>query len=281
MATIRVVTDSAANIPPQRARELGVEVLPLRVHLGDEVYREGVDVEPQKFLERLRATSMISTVSPPPVEEFVAAYGRLSRTADEILSIHVSRRICDTLHVARQASQEYLGRCRITVMDSMVFDLGQRVLVEKAVHAARAGLDMQEIVRVVRGLIPRLYAIFFTDNLHCLERGKRIGPAQAILGTMLGIKPILTLEDGDILPLEKVRTTEQALEKLAEFVAEFSQVEEIAVLQSGFTEDTRALLELLAPLLPEREIPTAVYGPSLAVHLGPSAMGVMVFESEE
>lgn len=281
MATIRVVTDSAANIPPQRARELGVEVLPLRVHLGDEVYREGVDVEPQKFLERLKATSMIPTVSPPPVEEFVAAYGRLSRTADEILSIHVSRRICDTLPVARQASQEYLGRCRITVMDSMVFDLGQRILVEKAVGAARAGLDMQEIVRVVRGLIPRLYAIFFTDNLHYLERGKRIGPAQAILGTMLGIKPILTLEDGDILPLEKVRTTEQALEKLAEFVAEFAQVEQIAILQSGFREDTRALLDLLAPLLPDRDIPTAIYGPSLAVHLGPSAMGVMVFESEE
>lgn len=280
MAELRIVTDSAASIPPQKAREWGVEVLPLRVHLGDEVYREGVDIQPQKLLEKLAATDTVPTVSPPPVEEFVAVYGRLSRTTEGILSLHVSRRICDVLPVVRQASQEFLGRCRVTVVDSTVFDLGQRILVERAVRAARAGLGVQEVVRIVRGLIPRLYAIFFTENLNYLERGKRLGPAQAILGTMLGIKPILTLEEGDLLPLEKVRTRERALEKLTEFVAEFSHVEEIAILQGGSPEDAQALREMLASILSGREIPISTCGPSLAVHLGPSAMGVIVFEGE-
>lgn len=280
MAELRIVTDSAASIPPQKAREWGVEVLPLRVHLGDEVYREGVDIQPQKLLERLAATDTVPTLSPPPVEEFASVYGRLSHTAEDIFSLHVSRRICDVLPVAGQASQEFLGRCRVTVMDSTVFDLGQRILVERAVRAARAGLAVQEVVRIVRGLIPRLYAIFFTENLNYLERGKRLSPAQAILGTMLGIKPILTLEDGDILPLEKVRTRERALEKLMEFVAEFSNVEEIAILQGGSSEDAQALREMLSSILPRREIPISTYGPSLAVHLGPSAMGVIVFEGE-
>ncbi|MGQ9714154.1 MAG: DegV family protein, partial [Anaerolineae bacterium] len=166
MAELRIVTDSAASIPPQKAREWGVEVLPLRVHLGDEVYREGVDIQPQKLLEKLAATDTVPTVSSPPVEEFVTVYGRLSRTTEDILSLHVSRRICDVLPVARQASQEFLGRCRVTVVDSTVFDLGQRILVERAVRAARAGLAVQEVVRLGRGRLPRLYAIFFTENLN-------------------------------------------------------------------------------------------------------------------
>jgi len=278
MPDIRVVTDSAAYIEPETAEELGIEVLPLRVHLGDEVYREGIDIQPQQFLQKLSTTSLLPAISPPPVEEFVEAYGRLARSTDAIISIHVSSLLCDTSRVALQASQEFLGRCRITVIDSMAISVGQGILVQKAVETARAGLSVNEIVRVVRGMIPRVYAIFYTDTLSYLERGGRIGQAQAILGTMLGIRPILTLEEGDILPLEKVRTKERALDKLAEFVAEFSKLEQIAVLQSQFSEDTIALLELLETVIPDQDIPVLTYTPSLAVHLGPSAMGILVFE---
>ncbi|MGQ9584641.1 MAG: DegV family protein [Anaerolineae bacterium] len=278
MGDIRVVTDSAAQIAPETAAMLGVEVLPLRVHLGDEVYREGIDIQPSQFLQKLAASPLVPALSPPPLEEFVTTYGRLARSSDEIISIHISRVFCDAAEVARQASQEFLGRCRITIIDSMVVSMGQSILVQKAVEASRAGLAVNEIVRRVRGMIPRIYAIFYTDTLNYLEQGGRIGKAQAILGTMLGIKPILTLEEGDILPLEKVRTRAKALEKLAEFVAEFSKIEQIAVLQSQFSEDTVALLELLKTILPDREIPVMTYAPSLAVQLGPSAMGILVFE---
>lgn len=278
MGDIRVVTDSAAQIAPETAATLGVEVLPLRVHLGDEVYREGIDIQPSQFLQKLAASPLVPALSPPPLEEFVTTYGRLARSSDEIISIHISRVFCDAAEVARQASQEFLGRCRITIIDSMVVSMGQSILVQKAVEASRAGLAVNEIVRRVRGMIPRIYAIFYTDTLNYLEQGGRIGKAQAILGTMLGIKPILTLEEGDILPLEKVRTRAKALEKLAEFVAEFSKIEQIAVLQSQFSEDTVALLELLKIILPDREIPVMAYAPSLAVQLGPSAMGILVFE---
>jgi DegV family protein with EDD domain len=280
MANVKVVTDSGAYINPEIAKDLDVEILPLRVRVGDEIFREGVDIESSQLLHKLSTNSVLPVLEPPSVEEIGRIYRKLSHQTDEILSIHVSRRLCDVVRVAQQASQPFLGRSRITILDSMVISLGQGLLVEEAVRASNAGLSMTQIIRLVRGMIPRIYAIFFTDNLKYLEQGGRIGQAQTILGTMLGIKPILTLEDGDILPLEKVRTQEKALDKLIEFVTEFSAIEQVAILQNGFPETTAALLELLDVVLPGRDIPVLTYGPSLAVQVGPNAMGILVFEKD-
>jgi fatty acid-binding protein DegV len=122
--------------------------------------------------------------------------------------------------------------------------------------------------------------VLITDTLDYLEHSHLISPAQAILGTMLGIKPFLALEEGKIIPMEKVRSRERALDKLAEFASEFSNIEQMAILQSTPypTEETKMLLERLALITPDRQFPIMLYGPLLASHIGPDAMGLVVYE---
>jgi DegV family protein with EDD domain len=150
--------------------------------------------------------------------------------------------------------------------------------VETAATAAAAGTRLDDIVRLVRGMVPHLYGVFFVETLDYLERSKRISKAQAILGTMLGIKPLLNIEDGEIIPLEKVHTRERAVEKLVEFVGEFSTIERMAIVQNNFDAEAATLVKHMAENLPGRQFPMYTYGPSLAAHLGPSAIGVMVYE---
>jgi len=133
-------------------------------------------------------------------------------------------------------------------------------------------------VRLIRGMIPHVYLVFFVEALEYLEREGRIGKAQALLGSMLNIKPILIVEEGDIIPLEKVRTRPRAIDKLFEFVAEFAQIQEVAILQAGSDQEAAELVERLKLVFPDREFPVLSYGPVLASHIGPGTMGVIVYE---
>lgn len=127
-------------------------------------------------------------------------------------------------------------------------------------------------------MIPHVYLVFFVEALQYLEREGRIGKAQALLGSMLNIKPILIVEDGDIIPLEKVRTRPRAIDKLFEFVAEFAQIEQVAVLQVNSDDEARELVDRLKLIFPSREFPVFPYGPVLASHIGPNTMGIIVYE---
>jgi DegV family protein with EDD domain len=167
-------------------------------------------------------------------------------------------------------------------MDSMSVSWGLGMLVKSAAQQAAAGRSLDEVVRFVRGMLPHIYFAFFVERLDYLERGRRISPAQALLGTMLHIKPLLLVEDGDIVPLEKVRTREAAIEKLADFVAEFAAIQQVVILKSPIESEIGALAgNLRAHLdaaLPGRQFEAIEYDPILACHLGPEALGVVVYE---
>lgn len=278
MGRIRIVTDSSAHLRPGVAARLGISVVPQNIHLGGVTYREGVDITPKEFFQKMAATTEMPTWSPPSVETIANLYWELSRKYDEIISLHVSSELSGTCEAARVAAQTLLGRCKIVVIDSLAISLGLGILVEAAAEAAAKGAQMDEIVRLIRGMIPHIYMVFLTDALEYQERAKRLRPSQAVLGVMLGIKPLLTLEDGRIIPMEKVRTRAQGVEKLLAFVAEFMDIEELAILQSNFSEDTALLLEGLELLYPDWDVPVFTYGPSLATHLGPNALGVVIYE---
>jgi DegV family protein with EDD domain len=176
-----------------------------------------------------------------------------------------------------------LGRIQIVVLDSQTISLGLGLLVENAARAAKRNLDFEEIMRLVRGLVPRVYVVFFSENLEYLKRGGRIGEAQALLGTMLGIKPFLTLESGAIQPMEKVRTREEALEKLVDFVSEFDELVKLAIIRgiNDRPEEIALLHERFEGLFPELKVPVIHYGPVLAGHIGPDNLGVIVYEALE
>ena len=283
MAKVAIVTDSTAYLEPGVAQELEVNVIPLNVHLGDETLRDGIDITPEMFFQRMEQGGIIPRTSPPPVRAFEKVYADLHARTDEILSIHISGRLSHTLNHAQRGAESLLGRCSIAVIDSMTTSVGLGILTKAAAEAAQQGADLEEVVRLVRGMIPHIYIVFYVDQMDYLERGDRVGRAQSILGTMLNVKPLLFVEDGDIIPLEKVRTHEKAIEKLFEFVAEFSELKQSAIVQrqASATEETEMLLERLEQLFPDMEFPIIQYGPVLASHIGPSAMGVVVYESPE
>jgi DegV family protein with EDD domain len=283
MPTVRIVTDSTAHfVDPDFPAKHNVTIVPLTIQFGPEKYLDGKDLDTARFFQRVAAGGPIPVALAPTPRQFAAVYEATCRNGGDILSIHVSSKLSRTLQNARAGADEVLGRCKIHMIDSLTTSIGLGLLVEQAALAAERGASLEDIVRIVRGMVPRLYAVFFVETMEFLANAERIGKAQAVLGAMLGIKPFLTLEDGDIVPMEKVRNRPQAVEKLVEFVAEFSNIEHLAILQSAaaHNDDTRLLLERLALEFPGRTWPVFAYGPTLATIVGPNAMGVVVFEGE-
>jgi DegV family protein with EDD domain len=278
MPKVKIITDSAIYLDPGLIEKHDITLLSQRLRFDHTTFREGVDITPPHFFQRMVKDPAMPSVLPPPLQEFRQAYERVQRNTDQILVLVSSSHLSDTFRVAHEATQLFLGRCRIAVVDSQSTSLALGILVEAAATAAEAGQPLDDIVRLVRGMIPRIYVIFFVETLDYLERAGRIGPAQALLGTLLSIKPLLIIEDGEIIPQEKVRTTTRAVEKLFDFVAEFSRMERLAILESPLKNDAPLLLERLALIMPNRSVPVLPYSPSLACHLGPDAMGVVVYE---
>ena len=278
MGKVRVVTDSSAELTPEVAKELDITVVPMNIRFGDEEFRDGPDINTEEFFRRLEYSNIMPVAAPPSFRSFQEVYSQVSETTDQLISIHVSSRLNRTYHVANAAAEAFLGRCQVAVIDSSSISVGQGILVKAAAEAAQRGASLDAIVRLIRGMIPHVYLVFFVEALDYLEREGRIGKAQALLGGMLDIKPILIVEDGDIIPLEKVRTRPRAVDKLFEFVAEFAQIEEVAILQSGSDGETEELIERLKQVFTNREFPVLSYGPVLACHIGPGTMGIIVYE---
>ncbi len=280
---VRIVTDSSAQFTdPTVVRRHNITVLPLEIQLGSTIYREGVDIDADDYFQRLAETNAMPALLPPGVERFAETYAKLNRETDQILSIHLSRAMHTTWQNAKAATQTLLGRCEITVLDSQTTSVGLALLIEAAAKCAEQGASLDDVVRTVRKLIPRIYAIFYVESLDYLYRGGLVSESQAILGGMLGVKPFLTIEEGELITMEKVRTRPQAIDKLVEFVTEFSGVEHLIILQNTpyVTEQTRMLQDRLAFEFEERPFPVAVYNPSLATFIGPDATGIMVFEGD-
>ena len=281
MARVAIVTDSNAYLSPRLAQRLDVHVVPHTIHLQQGAYEEGVNLTPSQYFDLLRKSDdgFLPTATGPSMEEFVDLYARLNRQTDQVLSLHVSSHLSNAVDKARAARNMLLGRCRIEVIDSLSTTVGLGYLVQAAAVAAAQGRDLDDCIRLVRGMMPHIYLFFLVRQLPYLEREQRISPAQSLLGTMLKVMPLLQIEDGEIIPLEKVRTSQQGIDKLFDYVSEFSQLQRAAVLQHGFTKEAKALLERLEPAYPGQAFPVLNCNPSLAVHLGPDAMGVVVFEA--
>jgi len=281
MPKVHIVTDSTAHFEdPAAPQKLGVTVVPLTIQFGRQYFKEGIDLNEDEFFQRMSTSAQPPTLHAPAADDFRALYTDIRKSTDQILSLHISSKLSQTCARARTAAEDFLGRCEITVLDSWTTSVGLGILVEAAAQAANEGKPLADIVRIVRGMIPHIYAVFFVDTLDYLEHSRLIGKSQSILGTMLGIKPFLAIEEGEIIPIEKVRSRDKAIDKLAEFASEFSNIARGVILQSSKTptEDTHFLLEQLEIACPGLRFPVTRYGPALACQLGPDSMGVFIYE---
>ncbi|MGQ0601272.1 MAG: DegV family protein [Anaerolineales bacterium] len=279
---IRIVTDSNAYFfEPDFARKHNVRVVPLGVRVGESVYIES-EITTETLLRHANESGALPVLAPPSAEQFAAVFEELTRETDVIIAILMSDKLSRVPHNARLGAEALLGRCTIHILDSQSVSIGLGSLVEIAVRAVARGASADEVVKAVRAGIHKLYGVFFCETMAYSAQLQQVGKAHAILGEMLDIKPVLALEDGDLIPIEKARTRAQAIEHLVEYAIEFPKIERCAILQATPkpNEDTRALLEQLAAEVPGQKWPIITYPPSLAALLGPNAMGILVHEGE-
>jgi DegV family protein with EDD domain len=255
------------------ASDLGVVVVPLTIMFGAESFLDGVDISVAAFYERMRAFSGLPTTSQPSVERFRAAYESCGEGA-EIVSIHISSKMSGTLNSASVAREQAGAADRIDLVDSYSVSLGLGIVVVEAARAAAAGASRPEVVAVARDAAKHVRVVAAVDTLEYLRRGGRIGRARSLLGSLLSIKPLLQIEDGEMAPFERVRTRTRALDRLAEIATSDPTVRRMAVAAAGDDETARRLYERIAPALPGTEMMLGAIGPIVGVHAGPGLVGI-------
>ncbi|MCS6773736.1 MAG: DegV family protein [Anaerolineae bacterium] len=279
---VRVVTDSSADVSAEWAQAHGVIVLPHCVEVAGRVWREGVDLTQAELAQYAARSSVPFAVSAPSVEAFAEVYLSLSNQRADVISIHVSASLSDAVKNAAAARESFLGSCAIHVLDSRTASAGLGEIVKAGVTLAERGLDAEAIVRTLRGLTRCAYGVFLSDEMEYLERSKRLRPAQAILGRMLGIIPYLVFEEGELIAPEKVRTLDRGYEKLAEFVSEFDPATAhffVVQLSPQPSPRTRALIEALHLSMPRLgNVPIRPAGAALGSVLGPNGLGVIIYD---
>ena len=271
---IRIVTDSTSDLPPALAEQLGVTVVPINVVIDDVNYRDGIDLTPDEFYQRLVAGPRLPTTSQPSVGTFQAAYQEVLGQGDEIVSIHISGKLSGTVNSAEQAKASLGDSVPIEIIDSNGASIVLTLIVMGAVESARQSSSYQEVADQVRRDLSRTSAVFALDTLEYLQKGGRIGKAQAFVGSLLSVKPILTLVDGEVHPLERPRNHQRAMRRLIELTREKGQPVRLGVIYSTEQEWATEIRSSLSDLLPEEQIVTARFGPALGTYVGPRAVGV-------
>ena len=287
MRKVGIVTDSNAYLPPEFLAEFPVQVIPHRIKLGSSYIEEDESFSAEEMFSRMQGLSPTDADRLPEVQSadlntILDCYHTLGNQVTDIVSIHMSSHLSPILEQARHAAEMLKGRLTIRVIDSFSATYGLGLLVQKAARAAASGTSLNEIVRIINGSVPHIYYTGFAESLNYLERSAHLSASQSLLGTLLGIKAMLMMEEGKLIPLEKVQTREDAVQKLYDFVAEFATVQEVGIVQHGYTEAQDALIARLAEdnrlcNIPINCIP---YPPSLGAHIGPNAIGVVVYEGD-
>jgi DegV family protein with EDD domain len=269
---VKIVTDSGADLPDQLAKELGVTVVPLYVRFGEEVYRDRVSISADEFYERLTHDPVHPSTTQPGPQDFLEAYQKLSAEADGIVSIHISGKLSGTCNSALMARDMLETGCPVEVVDSEQLTMSLGLIVIAAAEMAKAGENMGKIVEWVKQAIPKTSLLFLLDTLEYLKRGGRIGKAKALLGSILSVKPVLTIKDGELVPVGQARNRAKGMDRLFEYVKNAGNIEDMAIVYNTTPDEAQALAERIGSVFDREKIRIARVGPGLGVHGGPGAM---------
>ena len=273
---VKIVTDSVADLPAQVVNELGITIVPLHVRFGTEVYRDGVDLTAEQFYDRLVHSKILPVTSVPSPGSFAEVYDKLAEEADEILAIILSSKLSGTYEVALQSIGLMKRKCRVEVVDSQWAVMAQGFIVMKAAEAAKTGASLDEVIDVAQKTIPRVDMHAAFDTLEYLKRGGRIGKAQAFLGSMLRVNPLITLRDGVVEPAGRTRSRAKAIDHLYNFAVSYSHIEEMAVEDAACPDDAELLIERLGSKFPKERIYRSKTTPVIGTHTGPGLLLVAV-----
>jgi DegV family protein with EDD domain len=277
--SVAVVTDSTAYLPPELTEGYGIHVVPLYVVLPGRSGREGFDVGPADVARTLALRGQMVSTSRPTPGDFVAAYRRaLNAGADRLVSIHLSAELSGTSDAARLAASQ-VGEHIVTVVDSRSAAMGCGFAVLAAARSAAAGADAGEVAETARRTAAQTSMFFVVDTLEHLRRGGRIGAAAAVLGSALAVKPVLHVKDGQVVPLEKVRTAARAFNRLVQRAVDAAGDGPVSVAVHHLAAAERAdrlAAELRQRLPALRELHVSELGAAIGAHVGPGAVGVVI-----
>jgi DegV family protein with EDD domain len=274
--TVHVVTDSTSDISKELAEEHGITVIPLTISFGPESYRDGIDLSADEFYARLQIAKALPTTSQPPPALFQHAYEHLT-TRDDVVSIHLSHKFSGTIDTARAAARD-VAPDKISVIDSNSVSMGLGMCAIAAARTASAGGTREACVAAAESVAGGLRIAVAFETLEYLRRGGRIGRAQAFVGGLLRLKPILTVKDGEAFPVTRVRSRAKALDELFTLCTQDRRIDEIAVLHTTTPDDAAALAERARAARPGVPLHLGRFGPVLGVHGGPGMLGIAVVE---
>lgn len=275
MPNVKVVTDSLADIPPTILKELDITTIPCIVRFGEHEYRDRIDLSLNQFYKQLVSNSVLPATSQPSVGVFEQTYRDLSAKTNEILSIHVIGSLSGTFNTARLAADSVAkDNLAIEVIDSHQISMAVGWLVILAARAAKAGFPLAEIKEIVDDAVRRVHLIAMLDTLEYAKRSGRLGKGAALIGTLLNVKPLLSVNRDEVVPVENVRTQKRAIERLSEIVLASGPIQELAVIHAAAERHAQELKRLLSETFPEEQIVLAETGPVLGAHVGPGAVGI-------
>lgn len=273
MANVRVVTDSLADIPPALAKELDITQVPCIVRFGDHEYRDRIDLTTAEFYKRLVTSETLPTTSQPATGVFQEMYRNVARQTNQILAIHTIASLSGIFNASRVAA-ESMRNVKIELIDSQQVTMALGWLVILAARAAQEGRSLEEIKALVLDAIPRVHVIGALSTLEYAQRGGRLGKGAALVGTLLHVKPLISIVGGEVVPVENTRSQKRALERLVEIVLGSGPIQEIAVIHAAGEELAQKVKRMLAATLHEDQIVMTEAGPVLGTHVGPNAVGI-------
>jgi len=265
-----VVTDSTADLPDEWRDRYAIEVVPLKVLFGKETFRDRVDMTDEQFFARLAASSSLPTTSAPSPGEFADVYTRLAQDHDGCISIHIGEQLSATAEAARVGASSVNG-FPVNVIDSQTVSMPIAFLCRIAAQTA----SLAEATEAVQRRVPRSRVLALLDTLRYVEMGGRLSRAQAMIGTMLDLKPLLLVADREIKSVDRVRTRSRAIPRMIEFFRTEMPVETLAVMHAQAPGDAEQIARELRRELPDMEIPVGQIGCVLGTHTGPKALGLV------
>lgn len=279
---IRIVTDSAANLPEAFVQAFDIAVVPLKVIIGDHIYRDGVDLSVAEFYEMLQTQNISPSTSQPSPDDFIEVYKPILDAGDEILSIHLAHTLSGTFNSAVQAAQQF-PNAPITLVDTYLVSIGTGLAVLGAAQAIRQGANREEAADVATRMSKQTTLLFTLETLEYLRRGGRIGNASAFFGTLLRIKPVLALQHGVVEPVDRVRTRQRALSRMVEMVVEQQSEAPVwlGIAHANAPDEAARVRAELEEKLDVRFCVETVIGPVVGAHAGPGTVGVAVTPAPE
>ncbi len=281
---IQLITDGTAYLPAERLREFGVVSLPVVAKTGGRIYvYDQQTFEHHAMLRHIEKTRDPVEIVGPTADDFRAVFERTLTVyrMNRMLVILSSGKLSPIVDNARAAARDFMGRCDIIILDSLTISVGLGLLVERAGELINQGeLSLSDIVKRIRGMIPRIYVVMISHTLDYIYRSMKLSAMQAVLGAMLKIHPFMEIEEGDVIPLEKSRKPERALDKLVEFASEFSRIQKMVIFQNAIepSDESVILKNRLEQLIPNSDLSIITYDPVLASHIGPEGIGLVVYE---